>query len=470
MKTVFVNLPFKKRIIRRYTCSYYAGNSLFPPLELMSLAAIVRDWKKDEAFVIDSIAQKLNLEQLIAKLRALQPDVLVLMTAIEMFSEDIHCIEQIKKVFPNIKIICFGYLPTQFPKEILAGTGCIDFIIMNEPEETFAQLYDKIKNGERLDNLPGVAARIGKEVFLGPARERIQDLDALPFPVRDLTDGRFYSEFFSPRPFTTILSSRGCPMTCSFCVRTFGQRVVYRSIENVLKEIEGVLFKHHVRTIRFMDDNFCVDAGRLKEFCETVIRRNLKFQWSALGRTDNLSETLLRLMKQAGCFRLYLGIETFSPRLLRVYQKNTDSQRALEVIGIMRTLGIESTGFFMVGGFQSDAEFREDVRIAAGSDLDYAVIEKMTPYPGTPFFEQMKGKIDFEIFPYKNRLKDTNREKEIFEWEKEFYRRFYSRPRRLLKILKNIFLYPSDVFVGLKDFLVFSGKKINPRDTRPDLI
>ncbi len=470
MKTALVNLPLKKRIVRRYTCSYYAVNSLFPPLELMSLAAIVRDWKKDETVVIDCIAQKLGLEQLIARLKDLQPDMLVAMTAIEMFSGDIDCLEQIKKFFPNIKIICFGYLPTQFPKEILTGAGCIDFIIMGEPEEIFSQLYDRIKNGEGVNDLSGIAARIGREIFVGPARERIKDLDALPFPARDLVDGRLYNEFFSPRPFVTILSSRGCPMTCSFCVRTFGQRVVYRSIENTLKEIEEVILKYRVKTVRFMDDNFCVDAGRVKEFCETVIRRNLKFQWSALARTDNLSEALLRLMKQAGCFRLYLGVETFSPKLLKVYQKNTDSMRALEVFGIMRRLGIESVGFFMVGGVQSEAEFKEDVRIAAYSDLDYAVIEKLTPYPGTPFFEQMKEEIDFDIFPYKNRLKDTDREKKILQREKEFYRRFYLKPRRILRMLRNIVLYPGDACVGLKDFLMFSGKNPNRDEPRSDLI
>ena len=114
----------------------------------------------------------------------------------------------------------------------------IDFILLGEPELTFSELVEKSINNQELRDVEGLAGSINGDVWIGKERSRIKDLDRLPHPARDLVDLSWYHEFFSPSPFTTILTSRGCPARCTYCVRTFGQTVGFRSVHNIVDEIE----------------------------------------------------------------------------------------------------------------------------------------------------------------------------------------------------------------------------------------
>ena len=470
MKTVFVNLPFLKRLVRRYTCSYYAPNFLFPPLELMYLAAIVERQKKDTAMIIDAIAEGLTLREVIERCRLFQPDLFVFMTGLETFSSDLEAAEKVKLALPYAKTVCLGYLPTQFPGEILKNVPFIDFIIMDEPEMPFSSLYDKLKDKESVRALSGIAGRADGQIDIGPKAERIKDPDILPFPARHLVKNHFYHEFFSSRPFTTIQASRGCPSLCTYCIRTFGQKVGFRSLTNILEEIKEAMVNSGIKTFRFIDDNFCMDKSRVREFCELILSNKIKFQWACLSRVDSLDQELLTLMKRAGCFRIYFGIETFSKRVLDIYQKGYHPDRIFPLVTMVKKANIEAAGFFMIGGIQTEEEFERDIRLAKKTALDYITAEKVIPYPGTPLFEQMKDEIDFQLFPYKNRLKDAQEEIKIFQWEKEFYSKFYIRPGYMLRMLMRSLRFPKDAIIGLKDIWSYSRHDVDLTSQRADLI
>lgn len=203
-----------------------------------------------------------------------------------------------------------------------------------------------------------------------------------------------------------------------------------------------------------MDDTFTLNKNRLLELCGLILKRNLKFQWSCLSRVDTLDEEMLVLIKKAGCRRIYLGIETFSQRLLDYYQKGYDAELIKPRVKMIKKNKIEVVGFFMVGAAQTEDEFKNDVFLARQTGLDYIVAEKLTPYPGTAVFDNMKDICD---------------EAEAIRREKEFYRDFYFRPgyafSKVWRLLSNI----NDAYLGrgsLKNYL----NKTQDNSPRPELI
>lgn len=434
MRTALLNLPYPLRIMRRYTCAYNAPNFLFPPLELMYLSSIIKEWKKDDCILIDAIAEGLSIDKVIMRLRSYQPDLLVFMAGIESFSGDMQMIVNIKSNFPILKIAAIGYLPSIFPKETLENNSAIDYIIMNEPEISFSELYDEIKAFTLTNvSINGIAKRCDNRVIIGKERARIKDLDTLPFPNRSLIKQELYNEFLLKRPFTTILTSRGCPFECTFCIRTYGKEIVHRSVKNVLAEIEEAILSHKIKAIRFMDDTFSLNKERVVRLCESILEKGLKFQWSALSRIGMMDKEMLSLMKKVGCKRLYLGIETSSQRILDYYRKGYKANLIKTQVRMIKENNIETVGFFMVGGIQNEEEFKKDVVLAKQLDLDYIVVEKIKPYPGTPLFEHIKN-MDF-----KNALK----------WEKIFYRDFYLRPKYIVDKLGDFSSNIKDVIAGM---------------------
>lgn len=454
MKTCFLNLPYAKRIIRRYNCTYHAPNFLFPPLELSHLASIVTSWKKTECLLIDAVAEALSPDEVIRRLSAYQARLLVFMSGIETFSDDMRTVSLIKANSAQMKTASIGYLPSLFPEKVLSENPALDYIIRDEPEISFSELYDCLENNSFSADLPGIAYRDNGGIIVGRKRERMKDLDLLPFPERGLLKAGLYNEFLLKKPFTTIQTSRGCPFECGFCVPAYGREIVYRSVNNIYREIDEVVLKYKVKTIRFMDDTFTLNKNRLLELCELLLKKNLKFDWSCLSRVDTLDEEMLAIMKKAGCRRIYLGIETFSQRLLDYYQKGYDAALIKPRVKMIKKNKIEVVGFFMVGAAQTEDEFKNDVYLARQTGLDYIVAEKLTPYPGTAVF---------------NNMRDICDEAEAIRREKEFYRAFYLRPGYAFSKIWRLFSHLKDVSLGrvsLRDYL----NKTQDNSPRPELI
>ena len=454
MKTCFLNLPHPARIMRRYSCTYYAPNFLFPPLELMSLAGIIKNWKKGDCIIIDAIAEGLNLGKVIERLRVYQPDFLVFMAGIESFREDKESIKSIKRTFPSLKIACVGYLPSLFPEETLKQNPEIDYVIIGEPELSFADLYDYLSGRNTSASLiSGIAYREYGRITVGPQRERIRDLDILTHPARNLIRQGLYNEFLFRRPFSVIQTSRGCPFECSFCVNTYGKEVAYRSIENVLSELDN-LSGEGIKALRFMDDTFTLNKSRCRELCAGIIRRGLKFDWSCLSRVDGLDKGMLALMKKSGCRRIYLGIETFSQRLLDYYRKGYDFSLIRRQVKAVRENKIEAVGFFIVGGLQTEEEFKRDITLAKETGLDYIVVEKLTPYPGTAVYGNQNAFISQD---------------EVIKRERRFYQAFYLRPGYLFRRLGCFLNNARDTLRGLKRLGGYLAS-IRPGSLRPEMI
>ena len=180
---------------------------------------------------------------------------------------------------------------------------------------------------------------------------------------------------------------------------------------------------------------------------------------------------MLSLMKRAGLKRLYLGIETSSQRLLDYYRKGYKKNSIKGQVKLIKENDIEVAGFFMVGGLQSEEELEKDIVLVKELNFDYIMVEKITPYPGTKLFEDMKEDITFNLFPYLNTFKNVQLQKKTIRFEKLFYRNFYLNPRYFIKMFKYLFLNPRDLINGTKRSIryLFSSQA-NSQATRPELI
>jgi len=291
-------------------------------------------------------------------------------------------------------------------------------------------------------------------------------LDKIPYPDRSLSKVNLYHEFLLKRPFATVQTMRGCPFDCAFCVRTYGRDVALRSVENVLAEIEELIQRYKIKAIRFMDDTFTLNRNRVIELCEQLLKKGLRFQWSCLSRVDTVDEEMLKIMKRAGCARIYLGIESSSQRVLDCYKKGYNAVRIRPAVKMIKDNDIQVVGFFIVGGIQHWEELRSDISLAKEAKLDYIVVEKLSQYPGTSLESISR------VPPFGDTLSFSSKDvplDEAVKWEKEFYREFYFRPEYVLSKSMDSIFNIRDAAAGARQML---GYFINHRacTSRPEMI
>lgn len=458
MKTLFLNLPNQYQLTRRYMCSYNSPLSLFPPLELISLAAIV-EGMGDQAILIDAIAEKINNNETFVKISTILPNLIVSIVGFESYQEDIEILNEIKFRFPEIKIAVIGHLPTTFYKETILHNG-IDFIVLGEPDIRFKNFYTAFKTNTIDVSLRGVAFKIKSECVCDPDVSRLKNIEELPMPAHHLLPNDAYFEPLLPRPMGMIQSTRGCPYSCTYCVKSFGTSLSVKSPEDVVEEIKALIAVYGMKYLRFIDDTFTISSGRVIQICKLIIAANIKIKWSCLSRTDNIKLEMLAWMKKAGCVRIYFGIESGSQKILDHYKKKTNINQAYEALHMTANAGIETTGFFMMG-FPEETwdDALSTIEFAATANLTHVGVEPIIPYPGTPLFEQVKDEVDFSLFPYLCQWKNPAIKEQYEKAEKLFYRKFYLRPSYLVKNFMQYATHPQTAIPIIGRFAGFLANK-----------
>ena len=466
MKVLCLNLPHQAgRLQRRFVASYYAPNFLVPPVELMGLAAIVTHWKAGQAIVLDAIAEELDLGGVIDRIGGLAPDLIVALSGFSCFTEDMGYLDQLKQRFPETQVTAFGYLPSQRPEEVMANTR-LDALFCDEPELPFSGYLDVLAGTAEAGAVPGLASRHADQVVIGPKAARLNELDDLPFPDYSQINLDHYSESYLGRPIAAVLSARGCPYQCTYCVRMYGQKFVTRSAENILDELSE-LAGAGIRNIRFMDDTFTLAPERLKAICQGMLDRELNLRWTCLTRLDCLDDEGLSLMKRSGCKRMYCGVERGSQRLLDQYKKGACVETMERQIKLARSHRIEVSAFFIVGApGETDEDFEQSVQFALRTGLDYVIVTRLQYWPGTELYSEVTRDLDFSLFPFKMAYAGDG-ELDFFRREKEFYRRFYMRPSYALRRIPHLLRTPKDITRGFVELARYVGGR---RELEKDFI
>ena len=293
-------------------------------------------------------------------------------------------------------LVAGGALPTTQPDDFLND---FNVVVIGEGEQTMLELVNQIENRGVLSQIKGIAYKdkdTGQIKRTAP-RGLIEDLDELPPPSRDLFDNYSYKKYYSGKfgyKTTAIMTSRGCPFACDFCSKpVFGDEFRARSASKVVDEVEEVISLGYNR-IWFADDCFTLNRLRLVEVCDEIIKRGLKIGWECLSRVDTLDAHTADKMKQAGCVRMFFGIESGNDSILRIMKKQITTKQAYIATQLCKKKGIKAGAFFILGyPGENDKTILETVKFASSLPLDYLSFTLPYPIPGTPLFERLRGEL-----------------------------------------------------------------------------
>lgn len=363
----------------------------FPPLGLGYIAAHLKKYNLTVELVdCTFLSQKEALE----RIRRSDPKIIGIST---MFSMKSKALEFAKALRNNCELlVAGGPLPTSNPECFQSE---FDVVVLGEGEETMLELVQKAEKGEDFAKVKGIQYRTKNtgKVKRTPPREFIKNLDSIPFPARDLFDNEAYQRHYKQNfgyTTTSVMTSRGCPFTCDFCSRpVFGNRFRTRSAENIVDEVEKVQELGYDR-IWFADDCFTLNRKRLIDICDEITRRGIGISWECLSRVDTIDSETATKMREAGCIRLYFGIESGNDQVLRLMQKQITTNQARRAVITAKHSGIQVGAFFIIGyPNETDQTILDTVKFASSLPLDYLSFTMPYPIPGTPLYERVKDKM-----------------------------------------------------------------------------
>lgn len=377
-----------------------------------------------------------------------------IMSSTQSFRHDLGTIQAIKALNPGVASVFYGSHPTFMPDYCLGADG-VDFIVTREAEATIRELLGVLLEGKDPSDLAGLGLRDGAgKTRLNPPRP-FMSMDDLPIPDRTLLPKKV--DYFNPvikrLPFTTMLTSRGCPARCNYCTAPafYGNKTRARRADKILEELRQIRDLGY-REIFFRDETFSAYKGRNLTVYDRMLAEGMDFTWVANGRVDMIDREQMVMMRKTGCHMLKFGVETGSQSMLDAYKKGTTIEQAVETFRIAREVGIDTHAHIIFGGPGETLEtVRETVEFVRGRlDATTATFGILTPYPGTEIFD-LVAESHPEIRDGSGSTMENLHTESFFSeslcgvpgdtLSKEIvraYRKFYMRPRYLLRKLRSL--------------------------------
>jgi anaerobic magnesium-protoporphyrin IX monomethyl ester cyclase len=375
-----------------------------PPLGLCYVAAAC-EAAGAEVKIFDYIVSKYTPEKLRAALDAFRPDVVGATSVTMNFPQAIGIIQDARAHMPQAITMMGGPHVSFDVENTLRRYPQLDLIVIGEAEQTLHDLIPALQSPAAWPAIEGIAFRQDDQVLRTPARPLIADLDALPLPARHLLPMSRYEALGFP---VSIITSRGCPNQCIFCLgrRMVGHKPRFRDPVRVVDEIQGLLAEG-MTIINVADDLFTANRKRVHALCAEIRRRNLDFIWSVFARVNTVDPELLQDMRSAGCYSISFGIESGNPEILKRVKKGITLAQALQAVAWSKAAGLRTHASFMVGlPGETPATLEETRRFAESLGIEYG-FHFLSPFPGTTVRENIE-QYDLEILTDEWRLYDAN--------------------------------------------------------------
>jgi len=404
---------------------------IWPQVSLAQMAALFPDHRVE---VVDAIPSRMDWTAFERLLEEKRPRYYVTQVTAPTLRNDMYGAFLARSL--GATTIAFGTHVTPIPRETMRAFPSLDFVLRGEPELTLRELVDTLEKanpktqspkpnpqgwwpgvepefGERLHKLftdadpdwqpawldpepetrnlksiKGLVWRDGSEIVMNPDRPFVRNLDDLPLPRHDLLPLKTYRAPLVRGPYAFVVTSRGCPGGCRFCIKhvSYGRSVRFRSPENILAELE-LLVGLGVRDIHMYADLFTVSREQVVGLCELILERGLRLRWTCNSRVDFVDPEMLRLMRQAGCWMSSWGIESGSEQVLRRVRKGITLEQVERALHWAREAGIRNWGYFIIGlPGETEETIQETIRFARRLPLDLALFHIAAPYPGSPLF------------------------------------------------------------------------------------
>ena len=364
-----------------------------PPLNLLNIGAILLK-KGYSVHIIDGVSMKGGMQEAVKSITALNPRFIGLtaMTAHIHASENMAA--ELKKNMPDIPIIIGGIHVSTLPVETLHKFPSFDIGVVGEGENTCIELIESIEKGEDLSHVCGLVVRTKDGIRLTPPREVIKNLDTLPLPAWHLLPDyvQTYQPTLSRRvslPSAYIVTSRGCPYSCSFCSNVVhGKTFRSYSVDYLMKMVAYMVDVYKVKDLAIYDENLALNKNRIIEFCQRLIHAKYDLTWSCDARADSIHEEILDLMYKAGCRSIWYGMESGNAEILKKYNKMLTLEDLEKASMLTNQYKIKACGSFIIGGpGETENTIKDTIRFAKKIKLDYFVPFYYTPIPGAPAYE-----------------------------------------------------------------------------------
>ncbi len=407
-----------------------------PPTDLMYLASIAESCGF-EAMIRD-YSQGGNFDK---DLREFRPDYIVANVATPTFQSDMTALKNAKEILKTVCIIVKGAPFITYNTNAIYENTFIDYVIMGEAEFTLRDIL----NGVPDEDILGICYRKNFQAEKNEKRPFIENLDLIPFPARHLVDNSIYTRPDNGKVQAVIKVSRGCPFHCFFCLATpvSGSKVRVRSAENIVAELRECVEKYNIRNFVFWSDIFNFDREWTLNLCKKIIKSGLKITWSSNTRADTMDDEMASLMYKSGCRLVSLGVESGSQKMLDHIGKKITLDDIRNTVKILKKNKIKIYNYFVIGlPWETEETVEETVKFAIELDSNFISFYTATPLPGTKYFayamvnKLVEGNLDFRNAYYQPVVKSHELSRErIFELHKQAVKRFYLRPKFILRTL-----------------------------------
>lgn len=431
------------------------------PLGTLYVAAALKQAGHDVVFLNGAF---ITHRALLDEIRAFGPSFIGIYSTTFGWDRAKRTARELKALFGGGVFVCAGGpYPIAVQEACLVDAGeSIDAVVTGEGEYATLEIVERLAAGKGLEGVTGIAYRAGGRIVKNPPRPLIADLDALPYPARELLGdvGRYIPPpaTYRRKPVAVLMTSRGCTRHCIYCFqldKTRKSGIRYRSVENVVGEIEHCLAQGY-REIKFIDDTLAADYDRALRLAGEIKRRKLDFTWFASACVDQVDARLLRAFKEAGCWAILFGAESGVQKNLNTIRKGTKLEQIRRAVAAAREAGLRVSTPFMFGiPGETFEEGLRTIEFALDLNPDIANFHAITPFPGTYLYDNLEnyGTMSDELtdFTYQGAafIPYTMTREEIRELRRIAFRRFYGRPSFMVKRLLEL-RTPHDVAVALK--------------------
>jgi len=387
-------------------------NMVWPQVSLAQMAALLHPTYTYK--IVDANAERMSWKAFTALLDRYQPRYYFTQVTAPTLENDMYGVFLARA--RGAKTIAFGTHVTPIPVETMRSYPALDFVLVGEPDLSIRDLLDHLEHkiDQRPDSIKklidehdpnykpaiaedgtvdlggilGLAWRKGEEIVVNRNRPFIRDLDDLPVPMHQDLPLQKYRMPLIHGPFTFIVTSRGCPAGCTYCIKhvSYQFSVRLRSPEKIMEEM-WVLKKLGINNIHMYSDLFTVNREQVVNLCKLMIAENIQIHWTCNSRVDYVDEEMLQWMGKAGCRLISWGIESGNEQILRHAHKGADPAKAERALRWSKKAGIMNWGYFIIGlPTETEETIRQTIDFAKKLPLDIALFHVAAPYPGTPFF------------------------------------------------------------------------------------
>ncbi len=446
-------------------------NMVWPQVSLAQMAALL-----DPVYtlkILDCNATRMGWEEFTKLLDKYQPKYYLTQMTAPTLENDMYGVFLAHA--RGAKTIAMGTHVTPIPRETMRPYPSLDFVLVGEPDLTVRDLLDHLEGrfdqrspeivrifaehdpmykqsvnedgSVDLSGIKGLAWRKGDELVVNLPRPFIKSLDDLPIPMHELLPLKTYLMPMIKGPFTFIVTGRGCPAGCMYCIKhvSYQYATRIRSPKLIMDEM-WYLKKLGINNIHMYADLFTLNREQVMDLCQRMIDEKIQLHWTCNSRVDYVDEEMLAMMGKAGCRLISWGIESGNEAILKRAHKGADPAKAERALTWAKKAGIMNWGYFIIGlPGETEETIRQSIAFAKKLPLDIALFHVAAPYPGTPFFFDV---VENGWFRPGTRWEQVDMDKgtvldypnlsaeQLLFWQKKAFREWAFRPGPMFTYLK----------------------------------